>query len=115
MTPCPTMHFLFLFPSFPAATPPAPVKMADKAVPVVEKSLADVKLKELPRWLAGRDLTPNGLVRGVTGGYDWYYKKYINVKKGGIGGISMFLFGYVVISYVWSFDHIKHDRWRKYH
>uniref|UniRef100_A0A3B3WYS0 Uncharacterized protein n=1 Tax=Poecilia mexicana TaxID=48701 RepID=A0A3B3WYS0_9TELE len=87
--------------------------MADKAG-IVEKSLADVKLKELPRWLAGRDLTPNGLAQ-VKPGYDWYYKKYINVKKGGIGGISMFLFGYVVISYVWSFDHIKHDRWRKYH
>ncbi|XP_008413803.1 ATP synthase F(0) complex subunit f, mitochondrial [Poecilia reticulata] len=86
--------------------------MADKAVPVVEKNLGNVMLKELPRWLAGRNLTPTGLVRG---GYDWYYNKYINVKKGGIGGISMFLFGYVVISYVWSFDHIKHDRWRKYH
>ncbi|XP_009887526.1 PREDICTED: ATP synthase subunit f, mitochondrial [Charadrius vociferus] len=48
-------------------------------------------------------------------GYDRYYNKYINVKKGGLGGISMVLAGYVVISYIWSYSHIKHDRHRKYH
>uniref|UniRef100_A0A3B5MCS8 Uncharacterized protein n=1 Tax=Xiphophorus couchianus TaxID=32473 RepID=A0A3B5MCS8_9TELE len=47
--------------------------------------------------------------------YDRYYNKYINVKKGGIGGVAMFLFGYVAISYLWSYEHLKHDRWRKYH
>ncbi|XP_027898727.1 ATP synthase F(0) complex subunit f, mitochondrial [Xiphophorus couchianus] len=109
------MHLPLLFPSFPAATPPVPVKMADKPVPVVEKRLMDVKLGELPRWVAGRNLTPTGLVAGVFGAYDRYYNKYINVKKGGIGGVAMFLFGYVAISYLWSYEHLKHDRWRKYH
>lgn len=40
-------------------------------------------------------------------GHDRYYNKYINVKKGGIGGIAMLLAGYVVLSYVWEYDHIS--------
>ncbi|XP_009868970.1 PREDICTED: ATP synthase subunit f, mitochondrial [Apaloderma vittatum] len=51
----------------------------------------------------------------VDTGYDRYYNKYINVKKGGLGGISMLLAGYVVVSYIWSYSHLKHDRHRKYH
>uniref|UniRef100_A0A8B9QBJ3 ATP synthase F(0) complex subunit f, mitochondrial n=1 Tax=Apteryx owenii TaxID=8824 RepID=A0A8B9QBJ3_APTOW len=50
-----------------------------------------------------------------TRGYDRYYNKYINVRKGGLGGITMVLAGYIVISYIWSYDHLKHDRHRKYH
>lgn len=40
-------------------------------------------------------------------GHDRYYNKYINVKKGGIGGVAMLLAGYVVLSYVWEYDHIS--------
>lgn len=40
-------------------------------------------------------------------GYERYYNKYINVKKGGFGGIAMVLAGYVVLSYVWEYDHIS--------
>lgn len=40
-------------------------------------------------------------------GHDRYYNKYINVKKGGIGGIAMLLAGYVAISYLWEYDHIS--------
>uniref|UniRef100_A0A3Q3RT46 ATP synthase membrane subunit f n=2 Tax=Mastacembelus armatus TaxID=205130 RepID=A0A3Q3RT46_9TELE len=93
----------------------APVKMADRPVPVVEKRLMDVKLGELGTWIGARDFTPNGIISAVRRGHDRYYNKYINVKKGGIGGVAMLLVGYVAISYLWEFDHIKHDRWRKYH
>ncbi|XP_067915306.1 ATP synthase subunit f, mitochondrial-like [Heterodontus francisci] len=48
-------------------------------------------------------------------GHNRYYNKYINVKRGGIGGVAMLLAGYVLISYVWEYDHLKHERWRKYH
>ncbi|XP_028311353.1 ATP synthase F(0) complex subunit f, mitochondrial [Gouania willdenowi] len=89
--------------------------MADKAVSIVEKRLLDVKLSELGSWLGGRDFTPNGVISAMARGRDRYYNKYIFVRKGGIGGIAMMITGYIVISYVWSFDHIKHDRWRKYH
>ncbi|XP_053326678.1 ATP synthase subunit f, mitochondrial [Spea bombifrons] len=89
--------------------------MADKPVPIAERRLLDVKLGQLPNWLAGRDFTPNGVIGGFRQGYNRYFNKYINVKKGGIGGLAMFLAGYVVLSYVWEYDHIKHDRSRKYH
>ncbi len=40
-------------------------------------------------------------------GWHWYYKRYINVKKGGVGGLGMLLAGYCVLSYVWSYPHIS--------
>lgn len=40
-------------------------------------------------------------------GHDRYYNKYINVKRGGIGGVAMLLVGYVAISYLWEYDHIS--------
>uniref|UniRef100_A0A8C6T0M9 ATP synthase membrane subunit f n=1 Tax=Neogobius melanostomus TaxID=47308 RepID=A0A8C6T0M9_9GOBI len=91
--------------------------MADRPVPIVEKRLMDVKLGELGTWIGGRDFTPNGIMHpfATVRTHNRYYNKYINVKKGGIGGVAMMLVGYVALSYMWEFDHIKHDRWRKYH
>ncbi|KAJ1096571.1 hypothetical protein NDU88_001706 [Pleurodeles waltl] len=89
--------------------------MAEKPVPLPERRLMDVKLGQLPSWVATRDFTPNGILAAFRRGHDRYFNKYINVKKGGIGGVAMLLAGYVVISYIWEYDHIKHDRWRKYH
>ncbi|KAM3864463.1 LOW QUALITY PROTEIN: ATP synthase F(0) complex subunit f, mitochondrial [Diretmus argenteus] len=103
-----------LFPSFPD-TDPARIKMADRPVAIAEKRLMDVKLGELGSWVGGRDFSPNGILSSIRRGHDRYYNKYINVKRGGIGGIAMLLFGYMAISYTWGYDHLKHDRWRKYH
>ncbi|XP_067329274.1 ATP synthase subunit f, mitochondrial [Anolis sagrei] len=89
--------------------------MADKPVPLQNKRLLDVKVGQLPSWLATRDFTPVGIVRGCRGGYDRFIAKYIDVKKCGIGGIAMMLTGYVIVSYIWNYSHLKHDRWRKYH
>lgn len=47
------------------------------------------------------------LYRPCVSGHDRYYNKYINVKKGGIGGIAMLLAGYVAMSYMWEYDHIS--------
>ncbi|CAF91151.1 unnamed protein product, partial [Tetraodon nigroviridis] len=80
--------------------------MADRPVAVAEKRLMDVKLGELGSWIGGRDFTPNGIIAAVRRGHDRYYNKYINVKRGGIGGVAMLLAGYVVLSYVWEYDHI---------
>nr|XP_009683597.1 PREDICTED: ATP synthase subunit f, mitochondrial [Struthio camelus australis] len=66
-------------------------------------------------WLAMRDFTPGGITGALRRGYDRYCNKYINVRKGGLSGITMVLAGYVVVSYIWSYDHLKHDRHRKYH
>ncbi|CAO2630586.1 ATP synthase subunit f, mitochondrial [Lemmus lemmus] len=68
-----------------------------------------VKLGELPSWILMRNFTPSGT------GYDRYYNKYINVRKGSISGINMVLAAYVVFSYCISYKELKHERRRKYH
>ena len=40
-------------------------------------------------------------------GHDRYYNKYINVRKGGFGGVAILLVGYVTLSYLWEYDHIS--------
>ncbi|XP_054833793.1 uncharacterized protein C17orf80 homolog [Eublepharis macularius] len=84
-------------------------------VPLAERRLMDVKLQDLPAWLAACNSSPRGMLRATCRAWNGYYNKYINVKKGGVAGISMLLLGYCVLSYAWSYEHIKKDRWRKYH
>ncbi|XP_026866238.2 uncharacterized protein si:dkey-21c1.4 isoform X2 [Electrophorus electricus] len=84
--------------------------------PVVEQRLGGVKLNELAAWLSAR--TPKSTREAVTllnKGWQWYYRKYIDVQKGGIGGLAMMIAGYCVLSYAWSYPHLKKERWRKYH
>lgn len=40
-------------------------------------------------------------------GWQWYYRKYIDVKKGGVGGVGMLLAGYCILSYIWSYPHMS--------
>nr|XP_006119131.1 uncharacterized protein C17orf80 homolog isoform X2 [Pelodiscus sinensis] len=84
-------------------------------VPLAERRLMDVKLKELPGWLAACDFSPKGLVRAVRKAWSCYYNKYIDVKKGGAAGISMLVAGYCILSYGWRYEHLKQDRWRRHH
>lgn len=81
-----------------------------------QRGLGQVRLRELPEWLVCRTPSrPRDLVEMVQRGWQWYYKKYIDVKKGGVGGLGMLFVGYCVLSYMWSYPHIKLDRWRKHH
>ncbi|XP_067286422.1 mitochondrial nucleoid-associated protein 1 [Pseudorasbora parva] len=82
----------------------------------VQQKLGDVRLKELGVWLAARTpVSPREIVTMLKQGWQWYYRKYIDVRRGGIGGISMLLTGYCVLCYIWSYPHLKKERWRKYH
>ncbi|XP_076154047.1 uncharacterized protein LOC143137656 isoform X2 [Alosa pseudoharengus] len=95
----------------PAPLPPTPLP-----VPLAERRFGDVTLNELLPWLADR--TPQSPTKGLAilkNGWQWYYRRYIDVRKGGIGGVGMLIAGYCVLSYVWSYPHLKHERWRKYH
>lgn len=81
-----------------------------------ERSLGQVRLRELPEWIVCRAPThPREVVEMMQRGWQWYYRKYINVKRGGVGGVGMLLAGYCVLSYIWSYPHIKRDRWRRHH
>ncbi|XP_062298991.1 uncharacterized protein si:dkey-21c1.4 isoform X2 [Scomber scombrus] len=81
-----------------------------------QRCLGQVRLRELPDWLACKTPThPRDVVQIMQRGWQWYYKRYIDVKRGSVGGLGMLLAGYCVLSYIWSYPHIKRDRWRKYH
>nr|XP_020486518.1 uncharacterized protein C17orf80-like [Labrus bergylta] len=83
---------------------------------LTERGLGQVRLRELPEWLACKTPShPRDVVHMVRRGWQWYYKRYIDVRKGGVGGVGMLLAGYCVLSYIWSYPHIKRDRWRKHH
>ncbi|KAM6050442.1 mitochondrial nucleoid-associated protein 1 isoform 2-T2 [Chlamydotis macqueenii] len=83
--------------------------------PLCERRLLDVRLGELPAWLAACDLSPHGLLGGMQRAWSSYYDKYINVRRGGPAGISMLLAGYCLLCYGWNYQCIKCHRWRKYH
>lgn len=40
-------------------------------------------------------------------GWRWYYRKYIDVKRGGVGGVGMLLAGYCLLGYIWTYPHIS--------
>ncbi|XP_056153650.1 uncharacterized protein si:dkey-21c1.4 [Lampris incognitus] len=83
---------------------------------LTQRRLGQVTLRELPEWLAIKTPShPKEIVEMLQRGWQWYYRRYIDVKKGGVGGVGMLLVGYCALSYVWSYPHIKRDRWRKYH
>ncbi|XP_034165395.1 ATP synthase subunit f, mitochondrial isoform X2 [Pangasianodon hypophthalmus] len=83
---------------------------------MTELRLGDVRLNELASWLGARTpKSPGEAVSMFNKGWQWYYRKYIDVQKGGIGGIAMLIGSYCVLSYIWSYPHIKKQRWRKYH
>ncbi|XP_006882837.1 PREDICTED: ATP synthase subunit f, mitochondrial-like isoform X1 [Elephantulus edwardii] len=80
-------------------------------VPLKERRLVDVKLGEPPSWILMQDFTPSG----ITGAFQRGSKKYVNVKKGSIAGLSMVLTAYVVFSYCLSYKELKHEQLWKYH
>uniref|UniRef100_A0A3Q4BYC2 Uncharacterized protein n=1 Tax=Mola mola TaxID=94237 RepID=A0A3Q4BYC2_MOLML len=85
-------------------------------VAAAQQSLGRVRLKELPEWLSKRSLELDTFSSPALGsGWRWYYKRYIDVRRGGVGGLGMLLAGYCVISYIWAYPHMKRDRWRKHH
>ncbi|KAG8564818.1 hypothetical protein GDO81_012583 [Engystomops pustulosus] len=71
------------------------------------KRLLDIRLGELPGWLASQRYSPKRIPGGIENAWGRYYNKYINVKKGGVGGLAMLLVGYCVLSYSWNYHHIS--------
>ncbi|XP_059767219.1 ATP synthase subunit f, mitochondrial-like [Balaenoptera ricei] len=84
-------------------------------VPLKEKKLLDVKLKELPSWIIMWGFIPKGIAGAFQRGYYWYYNKYFNVKKASIAGLSMVLAAYVIFNYCCSYKELEHEQPREYH
>nr|DBA27582.1 TPA: hypothetical protein GDO54_008057 [Pyxicephalus adspersus] len=93
----------------PAPLPPFP------KVPLTSRRLMDVRIGEMLSWLALQRFSMKTIPELGQRAWTQYYNKYINVRKGGIGGIAMILASYCVFSYTWNYHHIRQDRWRKYH
>ncbi|OCT60395.1 uncharacterized protein C17orf80 homolog [Xenopus laevis] len=89
-------------------------KKAHHEIPLALRNLMDVRMKELPTWIVN-NFSIKTLPGAVQKAWGQYYSKYINVKKGGMGGLTMLLAGYCILSYSWNYGHIKQDRWRRYH
>ncbi|XP_063149501.1 uncharacterized protein C17orf80 homolog isoform X2 [Candoia aspera] len=83
-------------------------------IPLAEKYLKDVKLWNMSTWLGLRDLSPQGMLGATFRAWNGYCNRNISVKKYGLPGISLLLLGWCTLSYAWSHDHIKFNRWRKY-
>ncbi|XP_053547571.1 ATP synthase subunit f, mitochondrial-like [Bombina bombina] len=49
--------------------------MADKPVSLTETRLMDVKVRQLPYWLAAHDFTPNGIIGEIRRGHNRYFTK----------------------------------------
>uniref|UniRef100_A0A8B9PJG5 Uncharacterized protein n=1 Tax=Apteryx owenii TaxID=8824 RepID=A0A8B9PJG5_APTOW len=69
--------------------------------------------EETAAWAISRGYDANQIL--FQRGYDWYYNKYIKVRKGGLGGITLVPADYVAVSYIWSYDYLKQDCCRKYY
>ncbi|XP_053367060.1 uncharacterized protein si:dkey-21c1.4 isoform X1 [Clarias gariepinus] len=93
-----------------------PKPSTQSQAPVTQLRLGDVRLNELASWYGAHSpKSPKEALTIVNKGWQWYYRKYIDVQKGGFGGIAMLIGSYCVLSYIWNYPNIKKHRWRKYH
>ncbi|XP_068951044.1 ATP synthase subunit f, mitochondrial-like [Petaurus breviceps papuanus] len=85
------------------------------STPLRKQKLFDVKLQQLLAWILKRDFSASGIIKAFHRGYDTYFNKYIDVKKGGIGGVSMVFAAYVLPNYCAAYKELKHEWRQKYH
>ncbi|XP_071965944.1 ATP synthase subunit f, mitochondrial-like isoform X2 [Antedon mediterranea] len=82
---------------------------------IAEIPLREVKLGQLPKWLATCSFTPSGVKNAVVRNFWRYHTKYINVRKANIAPIGQFVALTIGLTYIWRFKKEKHHRIRKYH
>ncbi|XP_022092482.1 ATP synthase subunit f, mitochondrial-like isoform X1 [Acanthaster planci] len=82
---------------------------------VSELRLSEVKLGQLPRWLASCSFSPFSMWGAVIRGKNRYYHKYVNVRKTGVAPVGQFVAVCIIVSYIWRYKGEKHHRLRKHH
>ncbi|XP_072043776.1 ATP synthase subunit f, mitochondrial-like [Amphiura filiformis] len=87
--------------------------MAGKSV--TELPLREVKVGQLPKWLASLNYRPSGVMGAFWRGVDRYNAKYVNVIKGNATPVFHICATILVVSYIWRFKQEKHHRHRKHH
>ncbi|XP_077979995.1 ATP synthase F(0) complex subunit f, mitochondrial-like [Glandiceps talaboti] len=86
--------------------------MAAKNLPV---KLTEVKLGQLPAWLSSCSFTPKAIGAAVGRAHTRFVLKYVNVRRGGVAPLGMFIAAYTLYSYTWRYEEAKHERNRVYH
>merc|ERR1711976_743652 len=77
--------------------------------------LGQVKISELPGWLARRNWTPAGIARGMSRGYWRWNHSYLQPKRAGMAGFIHWCVGICFVSYMASYGKFRHHRVYKYH
>uniref|UniRef100_A0A4X2KG16 ATP synthase F(0) complex subunit f, mitochondrial n=1 Tax=Vombatus ursinus TaxID=29139 RepID=A0A4X2KG16_VOMUR len=82
-----------------------------------EQKLLAVELDQLLDWIMKQDFSPSGIIKAFHRGIffiDAYFNKYMDVKKDRIGGVSMVLASYILLSYCSACKELTHE-WRQKH
>uniref|UniRef100_A0A5F8GPX0 ATP synthase F(0) complex subunit f, mitochondrial n=1 Tax=Monodelphis domestica TaxID=13616 RepID=A0A5F8GPX0_MONDO len=79
------------------------------SVTLRDQRLLDVKLEQLPAWIMKWEFSSTRIIKSFWRGYDAYFNKYIDVKKGGIAGVSLVLAGYILLNYYAAYKEFKHE------
>merc|ERR1712080_637147 len=77
--------------------------------------LAQVKLGELPGWLARRSKNPIDWSRAVARGWWRWQFNYMQPKRAGFAGVAQFLVAVPVFFYVLNYEKLSHHKTMKYH
>ncbi|WP_411025475.1 hypothetical protein, partial [Salmonella sp. s55004] len=82
---------------------------------VAELPLKDVKLAQLPRWIASCNFSPGSIFKAMQRGRNRYHTKYVNVVKTGVAPVGQFVALYILVCYIWRYKGEKAHRLSKYH
>merc|ERR1712080_384527 len=77
--------------------------------------LGQVKLGELPGWLAQRNKSISGIGRAMSRSYWRYSHAYVLPKRTKIAPVIHFCLGASVFFYILNYPKFKHHRRHKYH
>merc|ERR1711872_990792 len=77
--------------------------------------LSQVKVGELPGWLARRNKSPVAMGRAVSRAYWRWCHKYWLPKRTGVAPMYQFFVGWSALFYVMNYQRYAHHRNHKYH
>ena len=69
--------------------------------------LGQVKISELPGWLARRSWTPAGIARGMSRGYWRWNHAFLQPKRAGMAGFIHWCVGICFVSYMASYGKFR--------
>lgn len=78
-------------------------------------ALSEVKLSELPAWIARREKSPQAFMQMMSRFHHRWWNKFWIPKKSTAAGLFQLIFMVSTASYLAGYHHHKHHKNRKYH